>query len=107
MEAAFLGNPPEIEPQSERAIRHHMNFIFCAPVISFFIAFFKILEVRAIESRTLWSKMYLGCLASFSNCERQCPHTSVPPHSVVVVPARWLFFHIRASSIPCSFAQDL
>lgn len=35
MEAAFLGNPPETEPQSEKAIKQPRHFIFCPFVITF------------------------------------------------------------------------
>lgn len=28
MEAVFLGNPPDTEPQSEKAIKQPINFIF-------------------------------------------------------------------------------
>ena len=42
MEAVFLGNPPDTEPQSEKAIKQPINFIFFSLSIITFLWHFKI-----------------------------------------------------------------
>lgn len=44
MEAVFLGNPPEIEPQSDKAIKQPINFIVLSFYNYIFIAFLNSLK---------------------------------------------------------------